>query len=60
MDFFKTFFDYQTFIETLLATVFDVLPIAVILFLFQSLVIRKPIPQPRKVILGFLSRKIHQ
>ena len=54
MDFFKTFFDYQTFIETLLATVLDVLPIAVILFLFQLLVIRKPIPHPRKVILGFL------
>ena len=54
MDFFKTFFDYQTFIDTLLRTVWDVLPIAAVLFLFQWFVIRKPLPHPRKLILGFL------
>ena len=30
MDFFKTFFDYQTFIDTLLRTVWDVLPICLL------------------------------
>ena len=35
-------------------TVMDVLPIVVIIFGFQFLVIRKPIPNPGKVLLGFL------
>lgn len=54
MNFFKTVFDYQTFIDTLLATVWDVLPIAAVLFIFQLFVIRKPIPHPRRLIVGFL------
>jgi len=54
MDFFKTIFDFQTFIDTLLSTVWDVLPIAAVIFLFQLFVIRKPLPHPRKLILGFL------
>lgn len=37
-----------------LSTVMDVLPIAVIIFGFQFVVIRKPIPNLRKVIIGFL------
>ena len=35
------------------ATIFDVLPILVIIFGFQFLVIRKPIPNLRRVLLGF-------
>ena len=37
-----------------LETVLDVLPIAAIIFGFQFLVIRKPIPNPRKVLVGLL------
>lgn len=40
--------------QTLLATVQDVLPIAGIIFGFQFLVIRKPIPNLRRVLVGFL------
>lgn len=43
-----------TFTDTLLATVRDVLPIAAIIFGFQFLVIRKPLPNLRKVLAGFL------
>lgn len=39
---------------TLLATVRDVAPIAAILFGFQALVIRRPIPQLRRVLVGFV------
>lgn len=42
------------FSQTLLDTIFDVLPIAAILFGFQFLVIRKPIPNLKKVIIGFI------
>lgn len=35
-------------------TVLDVLPIAVILFGFQFLVIRKPVPNLRKILIGFV------
>lgn len=45
-----TFFE---FIQTLLETLTDVLPIAAIIFGFQFLVIRKPIPNIRKVLIGF-------
>lgn len=38
----------------ILATVRDVLPIAAIIFGFQWFVIRKPIPNLRKVIIGFI------
>ncbi len=40
--------------HTLLDTVWDVLPIAIIIFGFQILVLRKPIPQLRRIIGGFL------
>lgn len=41
-------------IDTLLATLKDVFPIAAILFGFQLLVIRKPIPNIRNVLVGFI------
>lgn len=41
-------------LETLVLTVRDVLPIAVIIFGMQFLVIRRPIPNLRRVLLGFL------
>ena len=45
---------FVLFIQTLLETLVDVLPIAAILFGFQFLVIRKPIPNIRKVLIGFV------
>lgn len=42
------------FLQTLLSTVRDVLPIAVILLGFQWLVIRQPIPNVKNVIIGFV------
>lgn len=42
------------FFDTLLSTVVDVMPIAAILFGFQFAVLRKPIQNPLKVLLGFL------
>lgn len=44
---------FLLFTQTLFDTVIDVLPIAAILFGFQFLVIRKPIPNLKKVIIGF-------
>jgi len=41
-------------LHTLFDTVFDVLPIVVIIFGFQLLVIRRPIPNLRKVVFGFV------
>ena len=41
-------------LNTAWATVFDVLPIAVILFGFQFVVIRRPPPQLRRILIGFL------
>lgn len=41
------------FAATIAQTVLDVLPIAAIIFGFQFLVIRKPIPQLRQVLTGF-------
>ena len=41
-------------IQTLGATVWDILPIAVIIFGFQLAVLRKPIPNLRKIIAGFV------
>ena len=41
-------------LETLWETVFDVLPIAVILFGFQALVLRRPLPNPRRLVFGFV------
>lgn len=43
-----------SFAQTLLATLRDVLPIAAIIFGFQFLVIRKPIPNLRRVLAGFV------
>ena len=40
--------------DVTLATVFDVLPIAVIIFGFQFLVIRRPIPNVKHVLIGFV------
>lgn len=41
------------FLQTLLATITDVMPIAAIIFGFQIFVIRKPIPNLKKVLIGF-------
>lgn len=37
-----------------LNTIFDVLPIVIIIFGFQGLVIRKPMPNMKKVVIGFV------
>ncbi|MGR9100984.1 MAG: DUF1538 domain-containing protein [Gammaproteobacteria bacterium] len=42
------------FMETLLATCRDVFPIAAIIIGFQLLIIRSPLPHPRKTLIGFL------
>lgn len=42
------------FLDTLLATVRDVLPIALILFGFQFLVLRKPLSNLPQILIGFL------
>lgn len=39
--------------RTTVSTVFDVLPIAIIIFGFQWFIIRKPIPKLRNVLIGF-------
>ncbi len=41
-------------ISTIAITIWDVLPIAIIIFGFQLLVLRKPIPNPRKIFGGFI------
>jgi len=41
-------------LEVLFDTIFDVLPIVIIIFGFQFLVIRKPVPNLKKVALGFI------
>ncbi len=41
-------------LNTILTTFWDVLPIAIIIFGFQLLVIRKPIPNLKKIIVGFV------
>ena len=43
-----------TFIDVLLGTIRDVLPIATILVFFQFAVLRRALPQPRKLITGFI------
>jgi len=40
--------------ETIAATIWDVLPIVVIIFGFQLAVLRKPIPNLKKIIIGFV------
>lgn len=39
--------------RALLSTVFDVLPIMLILVVFQVLVLRRPLPHPRRTLIGF-------
>lgn len=41
------------FMDMLLSTLKDVLPIVVILVFFQFFIIRKPVPNPRQVLVGF-------
>ena len=45
---------FMAFFSTLLGTVRDVIPIAVILFGFQYLVLRKPLPHLHKILTGFV------
>ncbi len=42
------------FVEVMLGTLLDVLPIAAILFGFQFLVLRRPLKNPREVVIGLL------
>lgn len=44
---------FLDFFSVLFATVRDVVPIAVVIFGFQLLVLRKPIPNMRRVLVGF-------
>jgi hypothetical protein len=42
------------FFEVLLGTLLDILPIAAILFGFQFLILRRPLRNPREVLIGFI------
>lgn len=44
----------QSLVATLLSTIWDVAPIAVIIFGFQVFLLRHPIPNPKRVLLGFV------
>ena len=44
----------EHFGHVLLSTIGDVFPIVAIIFFFQFLVIRRPFPNLRKVIVGFM------
>lgn len=47
--------DFSLFIElfeTILATIFDILPIALILVFFQAVILRRPIPNLPRVLIG--------
>lgn len=44
----------EGFLETLMTTAWDILPIAAIIIGFQLLVIRKPVPYPKRMLGGFL------
>lgn len=48
------YFSFAAFFDTFVNTVRDVIPIAVILFGFQFFVIRKPIPNLKSIIIGFV------
>ena len=48
------FTEIKSFLLTLLETLRDVLPIAIIIFGFQIIIIRRPIPNLKKVLIGFL------
>lgn len=45
---------FSTLVESFLSTINDVLPIAVIIFGMQYFVIRRPIPNSRRVLMGFI------
>lgn len=45
---------FREFLDTLLSTVIDVLPIVTIIFAFQLFVIRRPVPNIKQVCFGFL------
>jgi len=45
---------FTDLLNMLLATIWDVTPIIIILFGFQFLVIRKPVPNLRRVLIGFV------
>jgi hypothetical protein len=45
--------DGQDFFDMLLSTILDIIPIAVIIFGFQFAVLRKPLTNPVKVLIGF-------
>lgn len=47
-------FSLSSFATTLLATIGDVIPIVAILFGFQLLVLRKPLPHLKSIIIGFI------
>lgn len=44
----------QELLSTILNTIYDVIPIVVIIFGFQFLVIRRPVPNLKRVIIGFV------
>ena len=43
-----------TLLESGFSTLFDVAPIVVVLFLFQAAVLRRPVPNPGRIALGFV------
>ena len=45
---------FHAFLTSLQSTVLDVAPIAAILLLFQLAILRRPLPNPRKLIAGFI------
>ncbi|MCB1615870.1 MAG: DUF1538 family protein, partial [Pseudomonadales bacterium] len=49
----ETVFSLSGLLQTLLSTLQDVAPIIAILMGFQLLVIRKPIPNQKKIFIGF-------
>lgn len=44
---------FEHFLDTLLSTIRDVIPIAAIIFGFQLAVLRRPVNNLKKVLLGF-------
>lgn len=46
--------EFSHFFFTLLSTIRDVLPIATILFVFQFMVLRRPVTNLRRVVIGFI------
>ena len=42
------------FVDVLLETIRDVLPIVTVLMFFQFAILRRPLPNPRKLVVGFV------